>query len=520
MSAAGISTVIRKHSPSLVPPTKVALIAGDRELTFGELDGASDRIASGLKARGFRRGDRLVVLGDNTPDWLEVFFAAAKLGGIVVPVSHLLKPAEILFEVADSGATWAFVEAKMLADKFLPIREQAGAELFVINGSVPGVAPDLEELRATEEVTITAADGPSSPDDLIVLQYTSGTTGKPKAAMHTHRALLIQALHQIIDSGLTEDDVYLVVPAFSWASGLHYMTLSCLYLGATAVLHPVGGFDPDKLCAAIELHKITRVVMVPTILRQVVPSGAAKRHDLSTLKTVLTGSEPVPVSLIEEFAGQLPRVGILQGYGMTEFPISITILKPEDAIAKVGSTGKATIVTELRVVDEQGDDLPPGKEGEILLQSPVTMVGYWQRPEETAEALVDGWLHTGDLGYLDEDGYLFIVGRKKDMIISGGLNVYPAEVEKLVAAHDGVRECAVVATADERFGEVGLAHVVPRSGVVLDLAEVRAFTAERLSTYKVPKHWVLREAPLPRNPAGKVQKHLLGTAEHESGCDR
>ena len=509
MSAAGISTVVRKHPASSVSPTKVAILAGDREVTFGELDAASDRIASGLKARGFERGERLIVIGDNSPDWLEVFFAAAKLGGIVVPVSHLLKPPEIRFQVEDSGASWAFVDAKMLEGKFLPIREQVGVELFVMNGSAPGVAAALDELRATEEVTITAADGPSSPDDLIVLQYTSGTTGKPKAAMHTHRALLIQALHQIVDSDLTRDDVYLVVPAFSWASGLHYMTLSCFYLGATVALYPMGGFDPDQLCAAIERHGVTRVVMVPTILRQVVPSGAAKRHDLSSLKTVLTGSEPVPVPLIEEFSEQLPHVGILQGYGMSEFPISITILRPEDAIAKVGSTGKATIVTELRVVDGRGEDLPPGEEGEILLQSPATMVGYWQRPEETAQTLVDGWLHTGDLGYLDEDGYLYIVGRKKDMIISGGLNVYPAEIEKVVVAHAGVRECAVVGTTDERFGEVGLAHVVPQDGVEVDLDEVRAFAAEQLSTYKVPKHWVVRRDPLPRNPAGKVQKHLL-----------
>ncbi|HZO06094.1 MAG TPA: AMP-binding protein [Solirubrobacterales bacterium] len=508
MPAAGIASVIRKRASSAVPPGKVALIAGERRVTFGELDEASDRIASGLKARGFKRGERLAVLGDNTPDWLEVFFAAAKLGGVVVPISHLLKPPEILFQIEDSGATWAFVEAKLLADKFLPIRERAGTELFAINGSAPDVAPGLDELRATAQVTIIAADGPALAD-LIVLQYTSGTTGSPKAAMHSHQALLTQALHQIVDSGLSEDDVYLVVPAFSWASGLHYMTLSSFYLGATVALHPLGGFDPDQLCAAIERHRVTRVVMVPTVLRRLVPSGAARRHDLSSLKTVLTGSEPVPVALLEEFAEQLPGVGILQGYGMSEFPISITMLKPEHAIAKVGSAGKATIATELRVVDEAGADRPPGEEGEIVLHSPATMSGYWQRPEETAAALVDGWLHTGDLGYLDEDGFLYIVGRKKDMIISGGLNVYPAEIEKVVAAHPSVRECAVVGTADENFGEVGLAHVVAEEGAPLDLDQLRAYAAEQLSTYKVPKHWVLREQPLPRNPAGKVQKHLL-----------
>jgi fatty-acyl-CoA synthase len=511
MAAAGISSVLRKHPASVVPPTKVALLAGERAVTFGELDATTDRIAAALKARGFSRGDRVAVMGDNSVDWLEVFFAAAKLGGVVVPVSHLLKPPEVLFQITDSGAGWAFVAAKLIEEKYLPVRAEAGAEVFVIDGEAPGVAPGLGELRRGAAVELTAADGPGV-DDLVILQYTSGTTGTPKAAMHTHRALLVQALHQVIDSGMTRADVYLVVPAFSWASGLNYMALSCLQLGATVALHPVGGFDPDALCAAIERYRATRVVMVPTVLRSVVPSGATKRHDLSTLKTVLTGSEPTPVALIEEFAAQLPEVGILQGYGMTEFPISTTILAPEDAIAKVGSTGKATLITELRVVDEEGRDRAPGETGEIVLQSPATTSGYWRRPEETAAAFVDGWFHTGDLGYLDADGYLFIVGRKKDMIISGGLNVYPAEVEKVVASHPAVAECAVVGTADPKFGEVGLAHVVARDGADLEPGSLRDFAAERLATYKVPRHWSLHPEPLPRTASGKVQKHLLATA--------
>jgi fatty-acyl-CoA synthase len=511
MAAAGISSVLRKHPASVVPPTKVAVVSGTREITFGELDATTERIAAALKARGFERGDRVAVMGDNSVDWLEVFFAVAKLGGIVVPVSHLLKPPEVLFQMNDSGARWAFIAAKLLEERYLPVRVQAGAEVFVIDGAAPDLAPALEDLRTGADVEVTAADGPAV-DDLVVLQYTSGTTGTPKAAMHTHRALLVQALHQVIDSSMTREDVYLVVPAFSWASGLNYMTLSCLQLGATVALHPVGGFDPDALCAAIARHGATRVVMVPTVLRQVVPSGAAGRHDLSTLKTVLTGSEPTPVSLIEEFARQLPHVGILQGYGMTEFPISTTILPAEDAVAKVGSTGKATLITELRVVDEAGADLPAGETGEIVLTSPATTSGYWQRPEETAAAFVDGWFHTGDLGYLDADGYLFIVGRKKDMIISGGLNVYPAEVEKVVASHPDVAECAIVGTADPKFGEVGLAHVVAAGDAPFDQDALRAFAAERLATYKVPRHWALHTEPLPRTASGKVQKHLLATA--------
>ena len=510
MAAAGISSVLRKHPASVVQPTQVALLAGGRRITFGELDATTDRIAEALKARGFERGDRVAVMGDNSVDWLEAFFAAAKLGGVVVPVSHLLKPPEVLFQMTDSEARWAFVAARLLEEKYRPVRAKTGAEVFVIDGEAPGIAPGLDELRAGAAVEVTAADGPSV-DDLVILQYTSGTTGTPKAAMHTHRALLVQALHQVIDSGMTREDVYLVVPAFSWASGLHYMTLSCLQLGATVALHPVGGFDPDALCAAIERYRATRVVMVPTVLRQVVPSGAAARHDLSSLKTVLTGSEPTPVALIEEFAAQLPEVGILQGYGMTEFPISTTILAPEDAIAKVGSTGKATLITELRVVDEKGHDKAPGEAGEIVLQSPATTEGYWRRPEETAAAFVDGWFHTGDLGYLDEDGYLFVVGRKKDMFISGGLNVYPAEVEKVLASHPAVSECAVVGTADPKFGEVGLAHVVALDGADLELDSLRAFAAERLATYKVPRHWSAHEGPLPRTASGKVQKHLLET---------
>jgi fatty-acyl-CoA synthase len=272
------------------------------------------------------------------------------------------------------------------------------------------------------------------------------------------------------------------------------------------ILNPSGGVTMDGLLDVIEGERVTKVLLVPTILKQFVEFPELDRRDLSALQWVLTGAEPVPVAVIERCNEVLTGVTLIQGYGLSEGPTIATYLRPEDAIRKVGSCGKPATNCELRVVDEEDRDVPAGESGEVLLRSPATMAGYWNQEDATAEALRNGWLHTGDLGVLDEDGYLTISGRKKDMYISGGLNVYPAEIEAVLLEDPGVAECAVFGVADERWGEVGKAIVVPKEGTTLTPDALRERCAKALASYKVPREFVITTDPLPRTASGKVQK--------------
>jgi fatty-acyl-CoA synthase len=347
-----------------------------------------------------------------------------------------------------------------------------------------------------------------SDADVFLLQYTSGTTGFPKGAIHTHATVMWNSLHQLADFSLTRGDVYLCIPALCWAAGLHDFTLAVLWTGGTVVLRPSRGFEPREVLSTIEQHRVTITLFVPSVLRMVLahPMGD---HDLSTLRLVLSGGEPVPVAALEEFSRRLPTCDLVQGYGMSEFPTLMTYLDRDYAVTKRGSAGRATRVAEIRVVDEEGKDLPPDEDGEIVVRSPATMIGYWERPDATAEVFAGGWFHTGDRGYLDEDGFLFIAGRTKDMMISGGLNVYPAEIERVIEAHPAVREVAVVGVPDDRYGEVGEAHVVVAEEATVTEAELEELARAELANYKVPRHWRLRTEPLPRTASGKLQKFEL-----------
>jgi fatty-acyl-CoA synthase len=342
----------------------------------------------------------------------------------------------------------------------------------------------------------------------FLLQYTSGTTGFPKGATHSHETVLWNALGQIGDFAMTRRDVYLCIPALCWAAGLHDFTLPALWLGATVVLRPSRNFDAGEVWRTVERERVTLAVFVPSVLRLAL-SYPLEDHDLASLRLVASGGEPVPVAAIEEFQRRLPTCDLIQGYGMSEFPAIMTYLDSEYAVSKRGSAGRAGRITELRVVDGDGRDVPAGEHGEIVVRSPATMTGYWNRPDATAEVMAGGWFHTGDRGYLDEEGFLYIAGRSKDMIISGGLNVYPAEIERVLERHPAVREVAVVGIPDDRYGEVGEAHVVLHDGAEVTGEALDAFARADLANFKVPRRWVLRSDPLPRTASGKVQKYAL-----------
>ncbi len=507
----------RLGGPSYLERDRTALVFRDQRLSYGELHDRAARLADALAGDGVAKGDRVAILLKNDPAWLDVFFAVASLGAVLVPINYLLRAKEVAFVLGDSGATTlvagddlAEVASAALAEspacRRTLVVENAGGEAGPGAGALAG-ARGLSAFAAGGELRWPQVE--LSLDDPNLLQYTSGTTGFPKGATHTVSTLLWNSFHQIGDFQVTERERYLCVPALCWAAGMHDFTLATLWVGGTVVLNPSGGVTMEGLLQVIQAERITKVLLVPTILKQLVEFPDLKRFDLSSLEAVLTGAEPVPVPVIRRFNEVLPETTLIQGYGMSEGPTIATYLRAEHALRKVGSCGKPVTNCELRVVDDQDRDLPPGETGEVLTRSPATMVGYWNREDATADALRGGWMHTGDLGTLDEEGFLTISGRKKDMFISGGLNVYPAEIESVLLDVPGVAECAVFGAPDDRWGETGHAVVVAKPGAALEADALRERCREALASYKVPAHIEIRTEPLPRTASGKVQKFKL-----------
>ena len=513
MDSYSLAELLRKpRCAHRVNPDRIAVTFGSRHLTYDELDARSDRLASGLRAHGFVKGDRVGVLMYNRLEWVETFFALAKLGGVVVPINYLLKPHEVSYIADDAGLGWLIYE-KQLADligETRKINTAARRYVGIETADAPADVLDYEVLiDSGEHIPDALPLAEVSADDLLLLQYTSGTTGHPKGAMHTHSTVLWNAFHQIVDYRVTADEVYLIVPALCWAAGFHYIALATLWRGGRVVLNPSTGFDPADFLATVQRERITSTFLVPTVLKRVLAEPTFDTHDLSSLRLVCSGGEPVPVTAIQEIRTRLPSCDLVQSYGMSEFPCVMAYLEPAYSVTKLGSTGRSSSAAEVRVVDESSHDVPPGEPGEIICRSPASMIGYYRRPEASAATLVDGWLHTGDLGYVDEDGFIYIAGRAKDMLISGGLNVYPAEVERVIAQHPAVQEAAVIGLPDDRWGEIGHALVVLHPTSQLSETELLNYLDPELAKYKIPKRFTIRHEPLPRTTSGKVQKFVV-----------
>ena len=484
--------------------SRVALKFQDRSLTYAELDARASELAAGLRRAGFRKGERVATLLYNCVEWVELFFAIAKLGGTLVPINYYIASPELAFILEDAEATWLVSEAALW-----PIVDGA-AELGpprrnVSIGERQADALFYDDLFRGDRLDLSDA----AEEDLFLLQYTSGTTGRPKGAMHTHSTVLWNSYHQLPDFGIGSDSVVLGIPALCWAAGLHDFALAVLIAGGTFVLNPSTSFDPDEFGRTMERERVSHVLLVPTVLRRVVASGVLDRHDLSSLRVVISGGEPVPVDTMAAFHEQLPSTQVIQVFGMSEFPTIMLWLDPRYAEAKRGSTGKACSIATVRVVDEDGRETPAGEVGEIVCRSPACALGYYGKPEASEALWKGGWMHSGDLAYRDEDGFIFIAGRSKDMFISGGLNVYPAEVERVLAELPGVVEAAVVGVPDDDWGEVGEAFVVVDADDPVSPEALASGARERLAPFKVPKLWTLQTDPLPRTVSGKLTKKDL-----------
>jgi O-succinylbenzoate-CoA ligase len=489
-------------------PTLEGLVEVERgrRFTFPELNARANRTAHALADLGVAKGDRVALLMMNGVEYVESFFAVAKLGAIVVPLNWRLVPDELAFILQDSGAGVLVFDSEFRTAVSELHGRGAGAtnvREWIEVGDASDGAPfarrydALQEHASAAEPAIGAAD-----DDPLYIMYTSGTTGLPKGAVHTHRS----ALWACFTIGMTADvryrDRYIIVLPLFHVGALTPLTGN-VHRGMTTIL--MRAFDPRCLWETVARERVTTLLAVPAMLNFMLQVPNLEQYDCATLRWVMSGAAPVPVTLIEAYVRR--GIEVHQVYGLTESCGPACLISPEDAVAKAGSTGKAFFHTDVRVVDASGADVAPGGVGEVLVRGLHVMQGYWNRPEATADTIRDGWLHTGDLATIDDEGFVYIADRKKDMIISGGENIYPAEIENVLLSCPHVRDAAVIGQASEKWGESPLAIVV-RGDPALTERDVLGHCQGKLARYKQPKA-VLFVDEIPRNPSGKILKRIL-----------
>ena len=484
-------------------PSRIALCGQDRTVDYSQLHRMVLSVTGGLVACGVSRGDRVATLMLNRVELLAAYLALFRLGAVLVPLNTRLAEPEWRYILEDSGAV-----ALLTEERFCPAASNLRKDLKELR-QVISLGGKGEQVRSWEDLESSRPlesppQEPGIQDDLYIL-YTSGTTGRPKGAVITHMNFLWNAINGQVSGGFSgQDVVYYGLPLFHGAAmGGCFATL---LLGGTVVLRP--RFDAMELLSLIQRERITRVPAVPPMLMALLEVPDLQNWDLSSLRVFNTGATVIPQALKQRLLERFPWVDVVDSYGLTEATSYCTTLPGKDFLRKAACVGKPHAYVEIRVVDEQGRDLPAGEVGEILVRGPNVMRGYWGRPAETAETLRGGWLHTGDLGRFDEEGYLYVVDRKKDMIISGGENVYPREVEEVLGTHPGVLEAAVIGLPDKRWGEMVVAYVVAAQGWNPSSAELDSHCRRRLAGYKCPREYFF-VADLPRTPTGKILKMEL-----------
>jgi len=483
-------------------PDRVAVRQGGMAITWAQLDQRSNAAAARLAALGVRKLDRVAGLLTNSPEYLDVVIACMKLGAVFVPLNVRLAGSEVRQQVGHSGAR-VVVTDSALYPTLASIRAELSDVLLVRTGAS---ALPAGVVSFTEETPVPAPDPlvETGPDDPLFICYTSGTTGLPKGAVLTHRNALQPALNQILIHEVSKSDRLFLPFPLAFTGGLLSNAMLAYVSGAELVLE--AAFDPATALRILTEQRITVFMAVPVIWQAIAGLEEFAAADLSALRVAKSGGAPVPEPLLRTY--QQKGVGMVQGYALTEGSGITTTLHERDALAKLGFAGIPTNGTRLRVVGEDGDDCEPEQVGEICVRGPEVMLGYWEDPDATAATIVDGWLHTGDSGYLDRDGQLKVVDRKKDMLISGGLNVYPVEIEHVIERFPGVGEVAVIGVPDERWGEVPAVLLGPVADPI-DHTELVRFCRGELADYKTPKYVVQLEEPLPRTMSGKVLKREL-----------
>jgi O-succinylbenzoate-CoA ligase len=479
----------------------VALAYRGERVHYEQLAQRIDRLANALRDRGVAAGDRVAYLGQNHPSFLEALFATATLGAIFVPLNTRLAPPEVEYVLDDSGATTLIFHAE------LTDLERAGSwstgtrRRIVIDGpATPAIG--VEEYEAVLASGSTDhIDAPVTLDDPALILYTSGTTGHPKGAVLTHGNLTWNCFNALVDYGVSPGErVLLISPMFHVAS-LSMGALPALLQGGTVIIHEK--FDPGLVLATIESERVTMLAGVPTTFQMLQEHSAWDSTDISSLEHLTCGGSSMPERMLEAYEAR--GLGFSRGYGMTETSPGATAMPPRMARHKMGSSGLRHFFTDVKIVDEQGTRLPPGEVGEIWVSGPNVITEYWRRPDATREAIVDGWFRSGDLGYFDEQGYIHISDRLKDMIISGGENIYSAEVEGIIMELSDISAVALIGIPDDRWGEVPVAVVSLNANASVTADEVIGHLSGRLAKYKIPKRVEIVDE-LPRTASGKIRK--------------
>jgi acyl-CoA synthetase (AMP-forming)/AMP-acid ligase II len=496
-----LGDVVRRQAR--IRPEKLAYVIGDHRVTYRRLNADANRLAHAVRALGVRRGDRVATLAPNRVEYPAVYFAVAKLGAIHVPVNFRYRAGEIRYALAQSEASVA-----LCAREFEAVVQDLRADLpalrhvIALDGDGPGSFADLTA-RASE------AEPKAEPDlderDPHVLLYTSGTTGDPKGALLSHRAYVLQATQSLRPSGLGEDDVALCMfPMFhmgGWAMPLGYWAT-----GATVVI--MERADPGEILRTVARERVTYLYLIPTLYQAVFALPEFEGTDVASLRALGSGTSAMSAAQVHEIMARFRNPSLFIMYGQSEAG-PVATLRPSDVARKPTSVGRPVVNVDVRVVDGEDRDVPLGTTGEIVCRSEYNMLGYWRLPEATAETLRGGWVHTGDLAAFDDEGFLHIAGRVKEMIKCGGENIFPAEVERCLLEHPGVAEVAVFGVPDAHWGEVAVAAVVARAGVALSETDVIEHVRARLAGYKKPRAVVFREA-LPRTASTRqVQKTVL-----------
>jgi long-chain acyl-CoA synthetase len=483
---------------------RTALKLDDAVVTYEQLDDAVARVAGLLRERGLQPGDRAGLMMPNVPQFAIAYYGILRAGGVVVPMNVLLKGREVAFYLSDPGARILFAWHQFGDDAQVGAQE-AGAEAIVVK---PG---EFEQLLAHAEPARAVAD--RAGDDTAVILYTSGTTGKPKGAELTHGSLLANAevVARTLAYATEEDRVLGALPLF------HAFGQTCALNVATAVgasLHMIPRFDAGKALEIMDRERVTIFEGVPTMYHALVNHPERDRYDTSALRVCISGGAALPVEVLRAFERAF-GTKVLEGYGLSETSPVASFNHP-DRERKPGTIGTPIEGVEMKLVDEQGNDVPRGEVGEIAIRGHNLMKGYWNRPDATQEVMRDGWFHSGDMAVVDEDGYYAIVDRKKDMIIRGGYNVYPREIEEVLYEHPAVSQAAVVGVPDEKMGEEVAAAIVLKDGAQADADAIRAFTKERVAAYKYPRIVYFVDA-LPVGPTGKILKREIRVPENVRG---
>jgi long-chain acyl-CoA synthetase len=503
-------------------PQHPAVLADGRRLTYGELDAAANRFANALTTLGVGRGQNVMLMLHNIPEFVVGYYGTLKAGAVVVPVNVLYKSREIDYLLTDSEAVVFVVAEEFLAEALDAFRRVPGCRhLVVVPSAGAGCGTDWKSVlrggaegrglhRYDELMGAAAPDFDmvwTEADDTAVIVYTSGTTGKPKGAELTHFGQFFQCrvLPDLTENMSHPDDVTLVVLPLFHAFGQTCLMGTVIGMGTTLSLLP--RFDPGLTLRALERDRVTVFAGVPTMYVQLLHHPDRGKYDLSRLRRSVSGGAPIALETLQAWKREY-GFDIQEGYGLTETSpcatYSIGAVKP-----KPGSCGKAIWGCDVKIVDDRGEALPPGRDGEVLIRGVNLMKGYYKNPEATAAALKGGWLWTGDLGKTDAEGYLYIVGRKKDMIIRGGYNVYPRELEELLYEHPAVQECAVVGVPHVELGEEVKAVLYLKPGCSATAEEIRQYCKERVAAFKYPRLVEIRAEPLPKGPTGKILKREL-----------